>query len=107
MGVLLSLLLFAVVVIVIMLILHYVIYSAINDSKLTRSVQEMQETIEKLQLALERLSPPPQVSPPVRDDPPQEWSGHGACPACSAPISPEDTECPDCGLSLRENPDSP
>ncbi|MDQ1912153.1 zinc ribbon domain-containing protein [Paenibacillus sp. GD4] len=107
MGALLSLLLFAVVVIVIMLILHYVIYSAINDSKLTRSVQEMQVTIEKMQQALERLSPPPQASPQTRDDSPQQWPDRETCPACFTPISAEDKECPDCGLSLRENTESP
>lgn len=29
-----------------------------------------------------------------------ELAKQGKCPACGSPVSPDDTECPDCGLAL-------
>jgi len=31
----------------------------------------------------------------------REWESQGKCPACGYSVSPDDKECPDCGLVLR------
>ena len=32
-----------------------------------------------------------------------EWSEAETCPACSSPMRPEDSECPECGLVFVED----
>jgi len=75
-------------------VLHYVIRSAVDSSRLSRNVQELRDFLLKRQP--ERSGFPP--FHPGRPAEPEE-----ACPGCGRAVREEDNYCPGCGLKLRED----
>lgn len=77
-------------------ILYHVIYSAITaanrDSELAREVRELK------QLLAARLAVPPA---PAQAELPPDPALTEACPGCGNRVHPQDSSCPDCGLTLR------
>jgi hypothetical protein len=77
--------------IVFFFILYYVIRAALDDSKLTRNIQEIKDLLYKEKMKT------------IKNDNLKEEELTEECPACGRKVKQKETICPECGLKLIDD----
>lgn len=86
-----------------LLILYFLIQSAIDGSKTAAEIKQIRMLLQKQYLASKGQNTEGQGMAPNEENGNYEIidTPYDACPACGAYVQPEDTECKSCGLKLQ------